>query len=114
MLSARQIRCSWRVRVCGGFALIAAYGMASAQDRSLMGDGPVLAQQCVSCHADAAVGRRIPPLWGLDQSRILSAMEAFRDGIRDNPAMMSVARTLTTQQIIDIARYFAAQPSGGN
>ncbi|MEZ5667695.1 MAG: hypothetical protein R3F55_09755 [Alphaproteobacteria bacterium] len=87
---------------------------AIGQDRSLTGEGPVLAQQCVSCHADAAVGRRIPPLWGLDQSRILSALEAFRDGNRDNPAMMSVARTLTTQQMLDIARYFAGQPVGGN
>lgn len=104
----------WLRATLAAVTLLFAVSVASAQDGVATGNAAVLAQQCVSCHADAAVGRRIPPLWGVDQNRIASAMEEFRAGRRDNPAMMSIARNLSQQQVQDIARYFAQQPLAGD
>jgi sulfide dehydrogenase cytochrome subunit len=92
-------------------AVAAAIGPARAQDASAPAGGAAwVAQECISCHDTAAVGRRIPPLWGLDPERFIAAMEAFRAGTRDNPAMVSVARGLSPELIAQLARYFAQGP----
>lgn len=96
-------------------ALLSAAPAALAQDNAAPTDNAaVLAQQCVSCHGEEAVGRRIPPLMGVDQNHIVSAMEDFRAGRRDNPAMMSIARNLSPQEVQEIARYFAQDSFGAD
>lgn len=85
-----------------------------AQDESAAGNAAIIAQECGSCHAAAAVGRRIPPLWGLDQNQFITAMEAFRAGTRDNPTMVIIARGLSPQAVLELARHFADLPAPAN
>lgn len=85
---------------------------ASAQDSTISGNTAYLAQECVACHDAVAVGRRIPPLWGLDPGRIIAAMEEFRAGTRDNPTMVTIARGLSPELIAELARYFSQMPAG--
>lgn len=95
-----------------GLALLAA---APAMAQQGGGNTAVVAQECVSCHGSSAVGRRIPPLWGIEPGQFVAAMEAFRSGARDNPTMVIIARGLSIDMVVDLANHFAGQtPPAGN
>lgn len=82
--------------------------------------GPVLAQDvaageqksavCVECHgADGiSANREWPNLAGQKYDYMVKHLRKFRDGIRNDPLMEPVARTLTDKDINDLAAYFAA------
>ena len=82
--------------------------------------GPVLAQDvaagreksavCVACHGTdgVSVNREWPNLAGQQYDYMVKHLRKFRDGIRNDPLMEPVARTLTDTDINDLAAYFAA------
>lgn len=59
------------------------------------------------CHRAGGVGG-IPALSGLDPERFVKALRDYRDGVRVNPAMASVARSLSEDEMRALAAYFAA------
>lgn len=100
---------------CWLLALTLLLPAAAGAQQGGSGNIAVIAQECVSCHASTAVGRRIPPLWGLEPGQFVAAMEAFRTGARDNPTMVVIARGLSVEAVMDLANHFAQQqPVGGN
>ena len=96
--------------LCAGLLVVGATVLA--RDPGLAADaayGEYLAAECVTCHnadADAA----IPALQGLRHDELTAALKAYREGIRTNAVMQSVARSLGDAEIEALAAYFSGQP----
>jgi sulfide dehydrogenase cytochrome subunit len=86
-----------------GCASIAAAAVASAEP-------PAGAAACSGCHpASARVTSPVPRLNGLDQARIVKAMEDFRSGNRAATVMDRIAKGFTDAEIRAIAAWYASQ-----
>ena len=70
---------------------------------------------CAGCHAPNGVSTN--PLWpnlaGQQPAYLAKAMQDYKSGQRNDPAMSSIAATLTDAEIEDLAAYFAKLPPGG-
>nr|WP_222861684.1 c-type cytochrome [Oceaniovalibus sp. ACAM 378] len=87
-------------------------GTVFAQDAG--GDpeaGRLLAGQCRTCHGiDGYAKIPIAPHIGGEQAAYLATqLTAFRDGTRVHEMMSVVAKSLTDQQIADLAAWYASQ-----
>ena len=71
--------------------------------------GAHLAAECVTCHRADVAAASIPPLRFLPYGYLITALKAYRDGSRVNPAMQSVARALRDTEIEALAAYFSDQ-----
>lgn len=79
-------------------------------------------QACVECHGDKgnapSADMAAPALAGQYQDYLFHAMQAYREGKRENALMGTHAKELAKtgefddQTIADLAAYFASQPSG--
>lgn len=73
---------------------------------------------CVGCHGIPGyrtafpVVYPVPKLGGQHAAYIVKALKAYRDGTRSHPSMQAIAASLTDQQMIDLAAYYAV-PEGG-
>jgi cytochrome c553 len=86
-----------------GCASIAAAAVASAEP-------PAGAAACSGCHpASARVTSPVLRLNGLDQARIVRAMEDFRSGNRPATVMDRIAKGFTDAEIQAIAAWYASQ-----
>ena len=86
-----------------GCASIAAAAVASAEP-------PAGAAACSGCHpASTRVSSPVPRLAGLDQARIVRAMEDFRSGKRAATVMDRIAKGFTDYEIQAIAAWYASQ-----
>lgn len=72
--------------------------------------GEYLAGECTSCHRDGS-NETIPPIVGYDIESFVLLMDTYKKGERDNPAMVSVAKSLDKEQIKALAVYFASVKS---
>lgn len=91
-----------------GSILVAAAGQASAGDPEA---GRYTAQTCMGCHGIPGYENvyptyKVPMLGGQNAEYIIDALEGYRDGSRDHQLMQAHARSLTDEQIRDIAAYF--------
>ncbi len=71
-------------------------------------------QACVDCHGaagNAPIDPSYPKLGGQYHDYIAHALQMYRDGDRDNALMSAQAKSLSDQQIADLAAYFGEQPS---
>ena len=83
-----------------------------ARDSGLAADaayGEYLASECVTCHG-AHANASIPVLQALPYDELIAALKAYREGIRPNAVMQSVARSLGDAEIEALAAYFSGQP----
>ena len=73
--------------------------------------GESKASACVSCHGDKgnSTVTSFPKLAQQDSSYLKKQLHAFKDGSRKDPAMTSIAQSLSDQDINDIAAYYNAQ-----
>jgi cytochrome subunit of sulfide dehydrogenase len=86
-----------------GFVSIAAAAVASAEP-------PAGAVSCSGCHPSSArVTSPVPRLNGLDQARIIKAMEDFRSGNRPATIMDRISKGFTDAEIQAIAAWYASQ-----
>lgn len=79
--------------------------------------GKLKADTCMGCHGVS--GQRnvypsyhVPKLGGQHAQYLVDALRAFREGLRDHPTMNAQARSLSEQDMEDIAAYFAASEAG--
>jgi len=87
---------------CAAFAAWPAY----AQDKAARS----LAATCTGCHGTNGVSSGgIPSIAGLDQARIVTLVQEFRDGKRASTVMQQHAKGYTDEQIALIAAWFSAQ-----
>ena len=69
---------------------------------------------CAACHGkggDAPIDPSYPHLAGQYGDYLEHSLQMYRDGERDHPIMSAQAKTLTDQQIADVAAYFSSQPA---
>ncbi len=72
-------------------------------------EGRKLAGQCRTCHGlDGYAQIPIAPhIGGEPEDYLINQLTAFRDGTREHEMMTIVAKTLTDQQIADLAAWYA-------
>ena len=71
-------------------------------------------QACVDCHGaggNAPIDPSYPKLGGQYHDYLSHSLQMYRDGERSHALMASQAKSLTDQQIADLAAYFGSQPS---
>ena len=98
-----------------GWAVVAHAAQVSAPDASR--GQAVVAQVCAACHgADGnSAAETFPKLAGQHAGYIAKQLKDFKapsegaQPARNNPIMAGMAGTLSDQQVVDVAAYFAAQ-----
>ena len=73
--------------------------------------GKELSQNCVGCHGASGVGTN--PAWpnfaGQKPGYLINVLKAFRTGLRKDPTMAGVARSLSDTDIANLSAYYASQ-----
>lgn len=101
----------------------ASMACALAQAQTLSGDvqaGARKVSMCIGCHAIPGYQssfpeiHRVPMISGQSKAYLMAALTAYRKGDRRHPTMRGVARSLTDQDIADIAAYYASHGGAGN
>jgi len=95
---------------CG--ILVAVPGAAFAAGNPIAGKAKAF--DCSGCHAVAGYrylypSNRVPKLGGQHAAYIVNALKEYKSGARPNPTMHANASTLSTQDMQDIAAFFASQ-----
>ena len=97
------------VPVVAGFLSLAVLP-ASAQD---IAAGKAKSQACAACHGvdGNSPSGQFPNLAGQTWRYIYVQLKDYKEGRRSDPVMTPMATSLSRQEMIDIANYFAAQPA---
>ena len=73
--------------------------------------GKALAKNCAACHGETGVGSN--PAWpnfaGQKPGYLVNVLKAFKAGLRKDPMMAAVSRSLSDTDIANLAAYYAAQ-----
>jgi cytochrome c553 len=80
----------------------------AADDAKLKAYGAHLARECAACHRLDGTDNGIPSIVGWDEDQFTTALKFYQQGLRDNPAMVSVAKSLDEEQLRALAVYFAS------
>jgi cytochrome c553 len=86
----------------------------AAPIESRIGDaaaGKALAGNCTACHGETGITNN--PAWpsiaGQQPAYLVNVLKAFRAGLREDPLMAGVARSLSDADIANLAAYYAGQ-----
>lgn len=90
--------------------LAAGLGFASTASAQLpdIAAGKKRAQVCFACHGENGVSKisGTPHLAGQDRAYLIKAMQAYRNGQRQDPTMVAMAKPLSDMDMVNIAAYF--------
>ena len=89
------------------FALLGTLASARADTAKLVRYGEHLSQECTTCHRRDGVDNGIPSILGMNVKDFIDTLKFYQTGDRDNPAMVSVAKSLDDDQVKALAAYFA-------
>jgi cytochrome c553 len=95
-----------------GGAALAAGNAAEGEKIALQGDG--VGAPCVACHGPDGAGvdeAGFPRLPGLPAEYIAKQIRDYKSGARNNPIMQANLSSLSEQQIVDVAAYYAGMPT---
>jgi cytochrome c553 len=68
--------------------------------------------KCLKCHGDQGQGRRKnPPIAGLESTLFIEKMNDFKSGAVDSKTMNRYAKSLSDQEIAELARYYGGLPA---
>ncbi len=76
---------------------------------------PAKIEMCIGCHGIPGYKAGFPEVFpvpmigGQSAKYIESALKAYRKGERKNPSMVGIAKSLSDQDIADVAAYYAQQ-----
>jgi cytochrome c553 len=75
------------------------------------GAGKALAKNCAACHGETGDGSNPawPKLAAQKPGYLVNALKAFRAGLRKDPMMAGVSRSLSDTDITNLAAYYSAQ-----
>lgn len=75
--------------------------------------GKAKAMICVSCHGPEGISSHTtwPNLAGKPEAYLITMLQLFRDGRRQNPWMSPMATSLSDQEIEDLAAFFSTLSS---
>lgn len=89
-------------------------GHVDAGEKLASTKGAATGQSCVDCHGaegNAPLDPSYPKLGGQYRDYIEHSLQMYRDGDRDHPLMSQQAKSLSDQQIADLAAYFSTRPT---
>jgi cytochrome c553 len=71
--------------------------------------GGSVAAWCSDCHGENGVSTtsHIPHLAGQRMEYVVNELQAYKDGLRDNPAMRAVVSSLTDEAMRNVAAYYS-------
>jgi cytochrome c553 len=69
--------------------------------------GEYLAGECVTCHQVDGSDRGIPPIVGWEPMQFVAVMHSYRDKVRDNAVMQTIAGRYGDAEVAALAAYFA-------
>lgn len=113
---ARPGAMTWRTLAATVLAvatILPAYGDESRRGDAARGRG--LADTCTPCHGPAGVSESpaFPILAGQQYDYLLTAMQAYLSGTRQDSIMSGAIRTLSRAELEDLAAYYASQRGDG-
>lgn len=76
----------------------------------LLAYGEHLSGECTTCHRRDGADRGIPSITGWDVDHFVETMKFYKNGFRQNPAMVNVAKSLDDEQMLALAVYFKSLP----
>jgi cytochrome c553 len=83
---------------------------AIADDARRLAYGKHLAQDCTGCHRIDGTDNGIPSIVAWDKDTFITTLKFYKDGVRPNPAMVSVATSLDDEQMAALAAFYSALP----
>ncbi|AWV07347.1 c-type cytochrome [Marilutibacter maris] len=89
-------------------------GHVTAGEQLASAKGEATGQSCVDCHGaegNAPIDATYPKLGGQYADYLAHALQQYRGGDREHALMSSQAKSLTDQQIADLAAYFGSRES---
>jgi cytochrome c553 len=89
------------------FALVVLPSAAAENNR-----GAQLAAMCAACHRLDGLDQGIPSIIGLDEKKLAGIMAEFKSDKRKSQIMSVVARSLSDEEIADLAQYLASRQKG--
>jgi cytochrome c len=101
----RRVRLHFVPIVMAGGALLAPAHTAYADS----GLGAYLAGECVTCHRTDGANKGIPPIAGWPEASFVAALRAYKQKLRPNVVMQTIAARLRDDEMDALATYFAAQ-----
>jgi cytochrome c553 len=84
--------------------------LSGAEADELKDYGEYLSGECTSCHKLDGSGDGIPSIVGWEPDLFIGTMKLFKSGERENPAMVSVAKSLDDEQLKALAYFFGSLP----
>ena len=97
----------WALVAIAAAATVVRPHVANADPR-LMDYGQHLSQECTTCHRKDGTDNGIPAIIGREADHFVETMRFYQSGARDNPVMVSVARSLDDEQLRALAIYFGS------
>ena len=97
------------ITLAAALVVLALTGVASAaraDNAKLVRYGEHLSQECTTCHRRDGVDNGIPSILGMKAEDFVETLKYYQSGARDNPAMVSVAKSLDDDQVKALAAYF--------
>ena len=71
--------------------------------------GKIKSAACTGCHGINGISNN--PMWpnlaGQQEGYLVKQMQAFRDGVREDPLMTPMAKTLSDSDIDNLAAYYS-------
>ncbi len=92
--------------------LMGAAMVALATGAAFADDIAEKAAVCAACHGDNGIptDKSIPILWGQNEGYIYIELRDMKKGARKNEQMQAVVETLSRDDMLALAAYFAAKP----
>lgn len=79
---------------------------SAADDTKLKAYGAHLSRECTTCHRIDGTDNGIPSIIGWDTDQFVTTLKFYQEGLRNNDAMVSVAKSLDEEQLRALAAYF--------
>jgi cytochrome c len=87
-------------------------GTVTADDAKKVAYGRHLSGECSACHRIDGVDNGIPSITGWDPDEFVATLIFYRNGERNNPAMVSVAQSLQENDYEALAAYYGSLAKG--
>lgn len=98
--------------LAGGASLalagLAIGGAAAADDARALAFGRHLSQQCTTCHRIDGTNNGIPSIIGWDTVQFIGVLTSYKNNVRTNEVMVSLAQTLGEPEMQALAAYFGS------
>jgi cytochrome c553 len=100
-----------------GLGALLTLGLATSVTAEVKGSAEAGAKKnsmCIGCHGIPdyktayPVLYRVPKIAGQNLEYLVAALNAYKSGERNHPSMVAIAKTLTDQDIADLAAFYAA------